>query len=115
MTGLTKLISNWFEQCFENPITRCAMNFVLAKHGADRNTDAQITKLREATVLAFIDQISQGIALGEIRKDVDPAALSLLLIAAICGVLEFSITETSVDTLQVSRELVQLTLRGVRA
>lgn len=115
LTGLTNLISQWFEQCFKDPLIHCSMNFVLAKHGADRNTDPQIAKLREATIVAFIDQITQGIQMGEIRKDVDPAALALLLIAAICGVLEYSLTDKSVDPLQASKELVDLTLRGIRA
>ena len=115
LKGLVSLIDTWFTLCFKDDIYHCAMNIVLSEGGNRLNLDPDIGKLRNATIYAVEDQIRAGIKAKEIRKDVDPRMLTLLLLAAICGVLEYSLIDKTVDNVSAGRELVAFTINGIKA
>lgn len=67
------------------------------------------------TIDSIESDLRQGMSDGYIRKDIDPALISRILIKTICSVIQMGLSDDQIDLKKTGQELVKLILNGIAA
>jgi AcrR family transcriptional regulator len=110
---LIRAVRLYFEAAKANPVTMRAFNMVLVGALTKPALAPVVAKLNKESATALEADIRAGIANGEIRADVDPRTQSILILAALRGVLaQWVVDMKRINLPSVSDEFVaSLTVR----
>ncbi|RKH01357.1 TetR/AcrR family transcriptional regulator [Corallococcus carmarthensis] len=87
LPALLKMLGGFLQQPTSDHSRLCALRIVLSEPGAGPPLPPDIATLKQQTLHAFEQRIRQGIALGQIRHEVDPRTMALLLVMTLCGTM----------------------------
>ncbi|MGK3987462.1 TetR/AcrR family transcriptional regulator [Sorangium sp. So ce136] len=113
LAGLVDLVRSFLDASQKDPIVLCVLQIGLSKLIREPAQDFDSTSMCEATLGAFEHKIREGVRRGEIRPDVNPRMLSVLLTAAIRGALAEWLNDRATDLVVAGNELIGLMVPGL--
>jgi AcrR family transcriptional regulator len=115
LQGLLDGVSFYIESGRYNLKSVRAFHAVLGSSHKQSKLSAAIARLNSDSVAGFAGAIRDGIAIGEIREDVDPTAQGALIIAMLRGVVSQWLLDPTVDLEAIRVELLNSLRRSLES
>jgi AcrR family transcriptional regulator len=106
LQGLLDAVSFYIESGSRNLKSVRAFHAVLGSSLKQTKLSAAIARLNNESIAAFAGAMRDGIAMGEIRSDVNPTAQGALIIAALRGVISQWLLDPTTDLEAIRIELL---------
>ena len=108
LEAVLEIIRAVLDQLKADPARGLATQIVLADPRRERALSEDIAELRDNTLALLSRHIADGIEAGEIRRTVAPDFASLLIAAAICGLIDSLLADPRFDIAAAGDQLLEL-------
>ena len=113
LSTLVSMMKAFLDRAREDAVFLSATKIIISQNENSVRLSPEIHELREQQKSEIERQLREGVRKGEIRHDIDPQAVCLVIIAAASGVLELAFLDTPMDIRGPSDEFINVILHGL--
>ncbi len=115
LSALIDAVTAYFDAAVRCPHHLCVLQIMLTEALSSPSLSPAVTLLSRETASAFEGYFRKGVENGEIRADLDPTLLGVILLAALRGVIAQWQADRTLDLARAREQLIGLLLQGVAA